>query len=1176
MSALANPEIQKHEMAAGVCNFKRATNDGLGYAAQPHKITPPGHSINHCLPASICFCLPKSNVPHIFYHRKCAFRKSPLHDIRNGRELPNGACFMYLLRLDDTGFISLVRCDDNDIPPYAILSHTWGSDGEELTFHELALVAVMYTAHISANGKTELKMIKEEAARDPMRDEVLYSIRQREGYRKIQFCGEQAAKDGIHFFWVDSCCINKTSSAELTEAINSMFRWYKCAEKCYVYLTDVSIGAADEAIAADDRGELPWLHAFKSSRWFTRGWTLQELLAPIHVEFFSKEGQCLGTREEFREVLSEITSIPPNALQGARLAQFDVEERFSWAERRQTTRSEDKAYALLGIFGVFMPLIYGEGVDNAMKRLKRNIRQTEERAETDLLESLRFEQIYARQTTITVAHKDTCQWLLSKAEYLDWLNETQTDRHQGLLWIKGKPGTGKSTIMKYAHDQARKKAELTPGLSNAASTSMRSSPGPRPLASRPTSQLPSQARTGLNEDVVIAFFFNARGATLEKSTLGMYRSLLVQLLERHSYRRKVLAQLPFPVAELHQNYQWNIGILQELLKEAILSIKSPILCFIDALDECEEHEVREMISFLSQVGELATLANLKFQVCFASRHYPHITIDRGIELILEGQDGHTQDIVAYLESELKIGNNYTAQRIRSEVQRKASGIFMWVVLVVGILNKAYDSGRIHALWNQLHDIPSDLDELFRNILTRDPHNKDEFILCIEWVLFARYPLSPHELYFAILAGTEPDTPSEWDQDEISYDTIKRFILNASKGLTQVTVSDEPKVQFIHESVKDFLLKSRGIRHIWSDVEIDFENQSQKHLARCCSRYLTWGMLWYSEDLLNFEGIDPEVQCAFAILRFYRYPFLEYAVRNLSYHTTAAGEHNAIDLVVSKDGDSPAIQCTTFDELPELPTYQQEEATSMIYLLAEFENADLLCFACARTGTYESVRILIRGANPAHDSTVAVGAFGPDLRWNKKRHALSYLARFGNKSVFASVLKTRFFDVNTHDPDGATPLSMAVDSENKAIVNQLLAAGVDIDGVYNDFGNLLQVASVEGSIRRVQLLLQCGADVNAHGRYYGQALQAAAAKGHLSVVRLLLERGADVNAKGGKYGTALKAALLAGHANVVKVLQDHGARRTYHNPWEDYYGTRLPVVLKSDIPELESKLRPQNA
>jgi ankyrin repeat protein len=175
-----------------------------------------------------------------------------------------------------------------------------------------------------------------------------------------------------------------------------------------------------------------------------------------------------------------------------------------------------------------------------------------------------------------------------------------------------------------------------------------------------------------------------------------------------------------------------------------------------------------------------------------------------------------------------------------------------------------------------------------------------------------------------------------------------------------------------------------------------------------------------------------------------------------------------------------------------------------------------------------------------------------------------------------VLKTRFFDVNTHDPDGATPLSMAVDSENKAIVNQLLAAGVDIDGVYNDFGNLLQVASVEGSIRRVQLLLQCGADVNAHGRYYGQALQAAAAKGHLSVVRLLLERGADVNAKGGKYGTALKAALLAGHANVVKVLQDHGARRTYHNPWEDYYGTRLPVVLKSDIPELESKLRPQNA
>ena len=130
-----------------------------------------------------------------------------------------------------------------------------------------------------------------------------------------------------------------------------------------------------------------------------------------------------------------------------------------------------------------------------------------------------------------------------------------------------------------------------------------------------------------------------------------------------------------------------------LLEQAIQSLgDSSVVCCIDALDECEEEQVRDMIQFFERIGDLAVLSGIRFQVCFSSRHYPYITIRHGLQLVLEGQEGHSQDISNYIETELKIGKSKTVHRIRAELQEKASGIFMWVVLVVGILNKEFDDG----------------------------------------------------------------------------------------------------------------------------------------------------------------------------------------------------------------------------------------------------------------------------------------------------------------------------------------------------------------------------------------------------------------------------------------------------------------------------------------------------
>jgi Heterokaryon incompatibility protein (HET) len=240
---------------------------------------------------------------------------------------------MRLLKINHDGNFSLTKFRPHDIPPYAILSHTWETDDQELTFQDM----------IEGTGRSKA------------------------GYRKIQFCGDQAKKDGLQYFWVDSCCIDKSSSTELSEAVNSMFRWYQNAVKCYVYLLDISNSDVTSLVSSS---QLPDNSPFRHSKWFTRGWTLQELLAPSSVEFFSKESDYLGDKRTLELHISDITGIAVKALQGTPMSHFSLDERISWADKRKTTIEEDQAYCLLGIFEVHMPLIYGEGRKNAFRRLR--------------------------------------------------------------------------------------------------------------------------------------------------------------------------------------------------------------------------------------------------------------------------------------------------------------------------------------------------------------------------------------------------------------------------------------------------------------------------------------------------------------------------------------------------------------------------------------------------------------------------------------------------------------------------------------------------------------------------------------------------------------------------------------------------------------------------------------
>ena len=204
------------------------------------------------------------------------------------------------------------------------------------------------------------------------------------GWTKIVGCCAQALKEGweyaVRFMlsmlsksgnfstlltvwqWIDSCCIDKSSSAELSEAINSMFQWYENSQVCYTYLNDVPVGEEDH-----ERKD----SAFRNSKWFTRGWTLQELLAPQTVVFFNHGWFEIGTRTSLVRLVSSITNIGKDHLKRS-FDQASTAQKFSWASRRQTLRIEDTAYCLMGLFGVNMPLLYGEG-SKAFMRLQLEI-----------------------------------------------------------------------------------------------------------------------------------------------------------------------------------------------------------------------------------------------------------------------------------------------------------------------------------------------------------------------------------------------------------------------------------------------------------------------------------------------------------------------------------------------------------------------------------------------------------------------------------------------------------------------------------------------------------------------------------------------------------------------------------------------------------------------------------
>ncbi|KAL4970640.1 ankyrin repeat-containing domain protein [Aspergillus stella-maris] len=693
------------------------------------------------------------------------------------------------------------------------------------------------------------------------------------------------------------------------------------------------------------------------------------------------------------------------------------------------------------------------------------------------LESLRFAQIDSRYQAIKMAHLKTCRWLLSCPKYGAWHCAEQFDQHHGFLWIKGKPGAGKSTIMKFALTEAIHK----------------------------------QSRA-----TVLSFFFNARGDRLEKTTEGMYRSLLLQLMEKLPDLQGVLDNLP-AISTHTQASNWNLERLKSLLLSAVEKLdRRPLICFIDALDECDEEQVRDMLSFIEQLGDLALGSDLRLNVCFSSRHYPHVTVNHKMELVLEDQDGHQQDITNYVHSELRVGKSSQAGQIRENVIKRASGVFLWVVLVVKILRKEYDHGRIHELKQRLEEIPDGLHELLNDILTRDNNNMQETLLCLQWILYAKRPLTRAELYFAILAGTEQETNffTDWTAKDIADEELDRFILDASKGLAEVAKSKKsPIVQFIHESVRDFM-RSKAL----SGLQFGAIDAGTSHdvLKLCCLVFVNIDVYAYlpqSGDLPQAKTHDAD---SLIEELSQSYPFLKYAVQNIFHHANSAAEHQ-----IPQDSFLAAFSTPGWTlkhnifERHQVRRYST--SVDKVYLFAERNLLGLL-------STEIAIGSVIGMSSERYDSPMAAAVAN------------------GNKEAVSVLLASDSSLINTlnQSPLQRSLLCLAAENNLVDLAEVLCDAGINVNSDTGGRKTPLCIAATNNHVDMVKLLLDKNADIEAGDRQPRSPLYWAAKGGCLAVLKLLLERGANIESRDREGRTPLQTAVIAGHEEVVQVLAQNGA------------------------------------
>ncbi|KAJ6095920.1 hypothetical protein N7486_006666 [Penicillium sp. IBT 16267x] len=728
--------------------------------------------------------------------------------------------------------------------------------------------------------------------------------------------------------------------------------------------------------------------------------------------------------------------------------------------------------------------------------------------DAELLKSLAFPQMLDRKDNIEACHTNTCQWILELEEYQSW-----KDQPCGLLWIKGKPGAGKSTLMVFLHDRLKKLEDGSQGV------------------------------------IRLEFFFTARGAEMQRIPLGMLRSLLNQIFDRDAtirpQVREVYEQRCRQFGYGERKWEWPQVVLEELLASAILASakQQHVNVFVDALDEAGAESAQLLADYFHRLVGEAKKKNLALQVCFSSRHYPIIGSIRAMEINVE--DHNQEDIALYIKDKLVIteAGDGSSQGMNKmlvmELAQHANGVFQWAHLIIPLIKQRILEGEsINDIRHWLNEVPAGLEDVYVYILNNviAARNRDQSFLFFQWVCLAEQPLTVTEMRYALVAKNAQMPPSRRGWEKIhgfveSDENMKRRIKALAGGLAEVISSGDQNetIQVVHQSVNDFLrgkglaLLSHSISDTMTCANIDnIVFQCQSTLYRSCLVYLA--TICLNREIRDFKrSKDNLVQDQ---------PFLKYATTNLFIHAEKADSFRA-DLLSDEDDILQKIINPWVDIyrlLDPFGTKSPSRGTTVLHMAAAANLTDIM-------------------------ESVLAGDENVEIEDENGNAALHFAARAGHTTA-GKMLQERGANRERKNQDGKTPLIEAARCGHLGFVEWLLDEGakLEIKG-----GGALQAASLMGHFAIVEILLGAGADVDAQGGKYGNALQAAAYSGSAETVKILLDAQADVNAQGGEYGNALYAAAVNGSAEAVKILLDAQADV---NAQGGHYGNALQAAAAS--------------
>ena len=442
-------------------------------------------------------------------------------------------------------------------------------------------------------------------------------------------------------------------------------------------------------------------------------------------------------------------------------------------------------------------------LDSLGEESKTNARILRKKQETECLDALFYEEMDSRIGSIEAPNPRTCEWLFGHSCYKDWRSLDNNIKPLNFLWVKGKPGSGKSTLMKRVAQE--------------------------------------NDRPDIN---CISFFFNARGAQIENSPDGLYRSLLFQLLQKSktamdAFLPRYLEKAKYLSAG---KVRWMTTEISEFFHSAISSPSSKPMCIlIDALDECEEEGVRKIIRKLEESLENAHARVFGLKICVSSRYYPHISLRHvtGQELFMENHN--EADIEQYVLQELALHEESLRTDLAAIILQKSAGVFMWTALVVKRMLKASDQGYDDAqMKNLLQNLPPSLEGLLSDILLSLEAEKLAALPHLAaWLICSARPLRAYELSVALAFTAERPPTSLFDVDLVpdKYDIerFSRYLTDASGGLFEITLTGT--VQVIHDSVREFFLHSQAAANSLNLPEgLDFHANSHQQIVIACSRY----------------------------------------------------------------------------------------------------------------------------------------------------------------------------------------------------------------------------------------------------------------------------------------------------------------------------------------------------